>query len=701
MRKVNVSKGGVKMKILKKVLSVLLATVLISSLMPVTAYALDTEPYLISTAQDLEEFRNLVNSGQLDLDAKLTNNIVLNENFEQEKFAMSDDGTVTYNGVAVPDSFTQWVPIGDSYGNYYNGVFDGDGHTISGLYINSESYEQALFGCVGSNGTVKNLGITNSFIYSYAYAGGVVATNNNGSVVNCFNDGIVCSSDTVGGIVAYGMGTLTNCYNSGEIKATSGNAGGVIGANYGDVTSCYNTGKVTGDYYIGGVVGFNDSTVSNCYNTGAISGNEQVGGVVGYNAISMENCYNAGVVTGSTDFGSVSGYNEDADMNNCYYLEGTAKENDPSAISKTAEQFESGEVAYLLQNGQSADTVWGQEIGKDKYPVINGLKVYKNQRYQGCVGNPGEIISYYSNEEKALEYGEHSYSEGGVCKYCNDLENGKDGFKSASLTLTDGVIINYYVFFSDEAKEDENAYIKFTSVNGINKQIKLSNGVKDGERYKFSLELRPDQMSDEITAQVVYSDGSTGSSVVYSVKKYADKVENTDTSKALVDAMLSYGAFSQLYTGKNTDDLVTDVSDYTQNAVVGENYKYNLSNNTQGITIKSATLQLGASVTIRMKLHLEDGADISKFTIKCDNKILIPEKSGNDYYVYLKNIAPQDFDEMHSFTVSDGTNTSVLEYSVFSYMKNILDNAASYDKKLVNLMNSMYDYNKEAESYIG
>lgn len=207
-------------------------------------------------------------------------------------------------------------------------------------------------------------------------------------------------------------------------------------------------------------------------------------------------------------------------------------------------------------------------------------------------------------------------------------------------------------------------------------------------------------MADEITAQIVYSDGIAGNSVVYSVKEYAEKVDNADASKALVDAMLTYGAFSQLYTGENSDNLVTEVTGYTQNAVVGDEYKYNLSNNIQGVTIKSATLQIGATVTIRMKLQLDEGIDINNFTINCDDMILIPEKSGNDYYVYVRNIAPQDFDKMYSFTVSDGVNTSVLNYGVFSYVKNILDNAESYDKKILNLMHSMYDYNQQAEAYI-
>lgn len=665
------------MKTLKKALSVVLAVILVSATIPATVFASDTDPYLISTAQELIEFSNRVNSGEGDLSAKLINDIVLNENFEQDKFARSADGNVTYNGGAVPENFTQWTPIGSMYSTYYTGVFDGNGHTISGLYINTTSYEQALFGCIGPDSVVKNLGITNSFISAGNTIGGLVSTNYNGTVENCFNEGNVYGGDTVGGIVAYGAGTLSTSYNTGTISAVSGRAGGVIGDNYGDVINCYNTGNVSGDYYIGGIAGANDSTISNCYNTGKISGNEQACGIAGADFITIENSY---------------------------YLEGSATEADPSATSNLSAQFESGEVAYLLENGNSSETagnIWGQKIGTDKSPVINGDKVYKNERYEGCIGNPGEVISYYSNEEKTIEYGEHNYSQGGICKNCNALKNGKDGFKSASITLTDGVIINYYVLLSDEALKDSGAYIHFTSPYGLNKQIKLSSGVKSDDKYKFSLNLRPDQMADEITAQVVYSDGSKGNSVVYSVKQYADKVSDADASRALVDAMLTYGAFSQLYTGENTDNLVTDVTDYTENAVIGDEYKYQISNNLAGVSVKSATLQLGADVTIKVQFRMPEGADISDYTFKCDGAVINAEKSGDFCFVYLRHIAPQSLDKMHTFTVSDGENTTTLKYSAFSYMKNILDNPESYNKSIVNLMNSMYDYNKAAKAYKG
>ncbi|MGN0613873.1 MAG: hypothetical protein ACI4JB_08240, partial [Porcipelethomonas sp.] len=170
---------------------------------------------------------------------------------------------------------------------------------------------------------------------------------------------------------------------------------------------------------------------------------------------------------------------------------------------------------------------------------------------------------------------------------------------------------------------------------------------------------------------------------------------------ALADAMLKFGAFSQLYTGNNTGNLPADVTDYTVNASIGNEYKHQLSSNLSGISVKGATLEIGAYTTIRVKYQLAQGEDISKYTFKCGNTVLEPEKSGDYYYVYLRNIRPQNLDEMYSFTVTDGTNTTTLKYSAFSYMKNILDNPTAYNKNIVNLMNAMYDYNKAAEAYIG
>ena len=168
--------------------------------------------YQIRYAADLETFRDRVNSGErIYFDAKLLNDINLN-------------GSET----------NQWTPIGsDSFAD----TFDGGGHTISGLYINSTDDYQGLFGAVDTSGTVKNLGV----------------------------DGTVSGNEFVGGVVGCNGGRVTNCYNTGNVSG-SNYVGGVVGYNFfGTVTNCYNTGNISGGNYVGGVGYYYSGMVTNCY----------------------------------------------------------------------------------------------------------------------------------------------------------------------------------------------------------------------------------------------------------------------------------------------------------------------------------------------------------------------------------------------------------------------------------------------------
>ncbi len=293
-------------------------------------------------------------------------------------------------------------------------------------------------------------------------------------------------------------------------------------------------------------------------------------------------------------------------------------------------------------------SVWGQLIGTNDYPVLDSTKrVYRNVTYTGCSEAYKSDLNYvYSNTEIINPiYREHDYASGGVCKNCDALKNGKDGFKSASITLTDGVIMNYYMILSHEALDDKEAYIHFTSEQGIDEKIKLSKGSEVDGKYKFSFKLRPDQMSDEITAKVVYGDTTEGSDITYSVKQYAENLSQNE--KVLADAMLKFGAFAQKYTGNNIDNLAADVTDYTENAIIGDEYKHSFEGEIDGIKVKGATLLIGANTTIRVKYQLDEGENIEDYTFKCDGIAIEPVKSGGYCYVYLKNICPQYLDTMH------------------------------------------------------
>lgn len=379
--------------------------------------------YEISNAGQLYWFAGLVNgtlSGvaqNKSANAVLTADIVVNAN------VLKSDGTLNEG------TFKEWTPIATS-ASPYTGIFDGQNHTISGLYFNQEnSYDVGLFG--RNNGKIANAGILDSYFYGTSKVGGMCGNNYTGTISNCYNTGSVSGIGTAGGVSGYNYtGSIINCYNTGNVSGSSGFVGGVSGYNSkGTIINSYNAGSVSGLEYVGGVSGYNDGgTITNCYNTGSsVSGSGYVGGVNGRNQGTITNCYNTSSVSGKERYvGGVIGRNEsNATITNCYYDSAIYTGNAIGANDgttekvegKTTEQFKTGEVAYLLQNGQSEE-IWGQTIGTDTYPVLHGPKVYKSITYMGC-NDSSEIASVsYSNEKKDV-FGKHNF-EDGICRYCGE-----------------------------------------------------------------------------------------------------------------------------------------------------------------------------------------------------------------------------------------------------------------------------------------
>ena len=328
--------------------------------------------YEISNAGQLYWFAGLVN-GTLDgveqntlANAILTANITVNENL-LDSLQYDTEGNVS-NG----SDFITWTPIADWMGNrttQYSGTFDGNNKTVSGLYFNGDSTCIGLFGSSESDGNIKNVGVVDSYFKGNDHVGGVCG-NNAGTITNCYNAGnltAIESSATVGGICGYNNGgTVTNCYNTGTVTATGSVAsvGGVCGCSIAPISNCYNIGTVT-----------------------ATSSSADISGICGYY------------------FGPIK---------NCYYLADTEDENG----GKTTEQFASGEVAYLLSQGCTvgegedavtySGSIWGQALegdNSDKYPKLytdGSNKVYHIvTKYKTCDHDPNP--SSYTDESRILE----------------------------------------------------------------------------------------------------------------------------------------------------------------------------------------------------------------------------------------------------------------------------------------------------------
>ena len=296
--------------------------------------------YAIASAEDLYCFADSVNGGKNSINAILTDNIVVNENVLKANGTLNS--TPTYS----------WTPIGTSAYNYA-GTFDGNGHTISGLFLNNTN--KSYVGLIGyANGaTIKNVGVIDSYLKGKQYAGGICGYGSNSTITNCYNTGTVSVSDSYVGGICGRHGTITNCHNTGTVSGSYQYGGGICGYS-GTITNCYNTGTLSGTkYYVGGICG-NSGTQTNCYNTGTVYGSS-VGGICGY---------------GGT-------------QRNCYYLAGCCSVSS-GGVSATAEKFASGEITYLLNGSTSeGDLVWYQTlgVGNDAYPVLDNTHavVYATQ----------------------------------------------------------------------------------------------------------------------------------------------------------------------------------------------------------------------------------------------------------------------------------------------------------------------------------
>lgn len=368
-------------------------------------------PYQISTAAELAWFRDQVNSGNNTISATLTEDIDLAE------FCHAKDGTKYTEEVS-------WTPIGNS-DNKYQGTFDGNGKTIRNLYINATSDHAGFFGNADA-GSLKNITFDNARVNSIVpyndtgilagFAGSCMIENIK-TLANCSVDG----TGTVGGIAGYAMGNISNCENHAAVKGTDC-VGGVVAA-YGDsgksITSCANYGEVTntGVGNAGGMAGFFISgTIQNCANYGDVTGTYYVGNLIGEGYIcNLNNVLGTGNVTAtsadragllvgeisdaSSTASGILAYNSSAKLTiNKIEQTGNAVKaigkgsltypdgkNEADVIKAfTAEQLNSGEVAYLLNGSKSEGKLaWYQKLlctDADAYPILvaeEGNTVYK------------------------------------------------------------------------------------------------------------------------------------------------------------------------------------------------------------------------------------------------------------------------------------------------------------------------------------
>ena len=410
-----------------------------------------------------------------------------------------------------------WLPIGNSY-DRWKGNMDGQGHTISHLYIKTAQIYVGLFGYT-EDATIQNLTFDYAKVENVSTCTGILAGYACGDSpshikgIKTTNNCTLIGQRVTGGIVGEAQINLENCENHSSVKGTS-DVGGIAGSStYKNIKCCTNYGTVeNNNSSIGGIIGSADRpSIEDCANYGKITSTGWlVGGIAGQTLIncSIQNVFSYGDVTNTNDnpgiiIGRVHGtltakgivtYNKEALLNNSSenikivgsgsltFEDGKVEADVVKAFTK--QQIKSGEVAWLLNGSTSTPAegsilVWYQKLGEngDEYPVLtpsNGNTVYNN--YYTCGDKQVNIFSNteanaHEKYDKHVKDTETLLTNGLYSSTCQRCENNflyiKDfcGIDGNDLELTANTDGSYTTFKPVDINDDApyNSPVDFTA----------------------------------------------------------------------------------------------------------------------------------------------------------------------------------------------------------------------------------------------
>lgn len=337
--------------------------------------------YQIASAENLAWFASQVNSGSSSIKAKLTADISLNEEGSKERV---------------------WTPIGTE-SSPFKGEFDGNGFTISGLFVDGSNDYSGLFGYVYADKPnvddndntsetifvaepvkmIYNLKVTNASVSGGQNVGGIAGYIHYAIISGCSFSGTVNgANNSVGGICGYAFNysVVEQCYSEGSVSGVI-RVGGILGyANVNSkVSECYSKAAVASRASLagnaGGICGIiSAGSVENCYFLGSVTGPKRVGGIVGSNTFStIQGCYVIAPVTstiGDAEYiAAVAGYSLSGIYYNCYYHQPSTHTSDANAVARTLDEMKKFSfVRELNENGSSY--TYDYMVINNSYPVL-------------------------------------------------------------------------------------------------------------------------------------------------------------------------------------------------------------------------------------------------------------------------------------------------------------------------------------------
>ena len=330
----------------------------------------EADPWQIGRPDHLDALRNYLGEEHNDKYYIQTANIDLTE--------------ATREGGAYWNEGDGWEPIGhDMTDNSFQGNFDGNNYTISGLYINRTTRYASLFG-VTNSAVIKNVHLVDVDIQGGSSTGSLNGLTHEGTVIeNCTSSGIVRGTGTVGGLVSHlQVGSIVrDSYSSCDVIGTNDLIGGLIGSLAGQAVlhSSYATGDVQGRNQVGGLAGrMWHSTIRNCYSRGEVNGDDMVGGLIGQarGNSHIEHSYGTGrVAGGGTTGGLLSNNHNDAPVINCYWdTQTTEQETSPGGGDGRLTRQMVYDYDAETYVDWDFDEIWADDANQevnDGYPVLH------------------------------------------------------------------------------------------------------------------------------------------------------------------------------------------------------------------------------------------------------------------------------------------------------------------------------------------
>lgn len=271
--------------------------------------------------------------------------------------------------------------------------------------------------------------------------------------------------------------------------------------------------------------------------------------------------------------------------------------------------------------------------------------------------------------------------------------------KGYSLTAKEDFGLHLFVDLGYDAQNDANAAVKF-NIGGTEKTIAVSDATfVEGKGYEFVLDVPAKKMYDEITAEIVLSDGAEvigdANLGTYSVAGYLnDYIASDDnTLDALAQATLTYGAYADKFFNGSTDAELADVSAVTIDDVA--QYKHNINVTEEGIDFVGAALTLESKTSVKLYFKVDEDNlyDIADFAFTVNGNKAEPERNGDYYYITVPKLTAGELAKAQTFTVNDAE----FSYSPFSYVYAALaDSDAEKEDDLTNLVKALYLYGAEA-----